>query len=282
MESRDGGFYDLLRRSLAILFLVGVFCLQTSASEGGTALPDSYLAKVDSIPDFPQVPPGSGRATGRASQFCGPAAVTNVLVWLDNNGFPDMVPGVANASVEYKLMKYLGQDSFMKVGKTGSSPSNVMSGLYKYCRQRGYRPLIEWRGWRKGGPFKTSGVPDLRWLFAGSIGTSNVILNIGFYRYEAGTDTYSRISGHFVTMVGYEGAYGANPKIIIHDPSLRSGRVTKHEYCRLVLIRSGTFAKWKKYGVRSAAGWHVVDGIALKKGADCAVLDGAFGLGMRR
>ena len=265
-----------MSRKLLVILLIAVISGSFTHAAGQDApLPDSYLAKLDSIPDICQVPPRAGMLPENGSQYCAPTSVANVLVWLDNNGFPNMVPD-ADGWTHYNLIAHLGKPSFMRVGEKGTGPLATMTGLEKYCRERGYEVLIEWQGWRNGGKYAVASNLDPRWLFEGVVGSSNVVLNIGWYRHHPATDTYERIAGHWVTMVGYDAASESGPHIVVHDPSLRTGRDLRNDYYRLMPIRTGNFAKWHKYEAGPASGWLMLEGIRLKRGADCAVLDGAF------
>ncbi|WP_407571470.1 hypothetical protein [Deinococcus altitudinis] len=55
-----------------------------------------------------------------------------------------------------------------------------------------------------------------------------VWLNIGWYQYDEKHDTYQRISGHWVTVVGYVG-----DDLLIHDPVTPIGRMERVTATRL-------------------------------------------------
>jgi hypothetical protein len=122
---------------------------------------------------------------------------------------------------------------------------------------------------------------DLGWLREGVTGESNAVLNLGWYRYEKGEDLYQRLGGHYMTLVGYR-REGDRFTYLIHDPAPRSGPGKVTHEARLVPIRSGRMAPWKRYQERPAAGHFRVEGIVVKRTADLAILDGAMRMTIAR
>lgn len=268
-----------------IVFLI---CLAGSLANCATAAKksetSSYLKKVKTMPDFCQRDKRFGKLPADGRSYCGPTAISNALLWLANNGHPNLVDRTtAPMQTQFDLIKLLGSARFMKTDKDkGTSPQRIMKGLDKYVNDRGYQAKIEWKSWRKGGKYSTGKIPSRGFLAGAVRGRSNLVLNVGWYTHDNQTDTYTRIGGHYVTMVGYQKLPESKLSIIIHDPSPRSGLDTKHETCQLVPILKGTLAKWQKYEKRSAKGYLIMEGIKVKKGAQLGIIDGAIKFSVKR
>jgi len=251
--------------AIALLLLLGFWA---RAGETRPISPGSYTEKCDYVPDFRQTDESLPK---RGTGHCGPAAAANVLAWLNDHGYPGLVPPESSRPVECVMMDELGLLMRTIAGK-GTFPQRLMAGLQEYCRARRYTATIEYEGWFDGGEYTRAGRPDLAWLCEGVQGESNVLLLIGFYRHAAMTDTYVRAHSHWVTMVGYEGADGAEPRLIVHDPGRPRGSIPY----RLATLQSGTFARAGDFPEGPAAGWFTVTGTGLGKDADVAVIDGAI------
>jgi hypothetical protein len=236
---------------------------------------------IKSMPDFCQLDQRYGRLPGGGVQYCAPVAVSNILIWLDQNGFPNIVPGRDGSSrVQYRLIKTLGSDVYMRTDRnTGTSPLDTMMGLERYALDRGYTIHIEWKGWRDGGKFVHSDpTPSLAWLAEGAKGLSNMIISVGWYTYDPRKKVYERLGGHYVTVVGIDTAAKDGPLLYIHNPSFGRGpaKDAKPEVCRLTAIEEGTFGPWCEYSKHPARGYYRIEGIRMRSDAEFAILDGAI------
>ncbi len=272
-----------VRVAVAMIFTA---CLTATAPaddpQGSAAVPATCTEKVALMPDLCQTDEAF-RATpygGRSS--CCPTSFANVLIAMDQRGFDDLVAGdVRSEEAQRTLIEQLLAKGYLHVNKSGIGPITAMKGIERFVRERGYDARLEWQGWRRGGQFATANVVDTDWLRKGVMGQSNVVINVGWYRYNEDEDLYTRIGGHYMTLVGYR-QDGNGFVYLIHDPAPRSGPGKVTHDARLVPIRSGRLAPWKQYGERPAAGHCRIEGVVVKRTADLAILDGAIRLAISK
>ena len=257
-------------------------CLVTASgaddAPDAPALPAECTEKVGPMPDLCQTDQAFRSLPHEGKYSCGPAAFANVLIWMDRHGFEDLVAGdVRSKGGQRALLEVLGSKPYLQTTRHGISPLAAMKGIRHFVEERGYHAEVEWRGWRRGGEFSTDPFVDPSWLREGVGGESNVVLNVGWYRYDRSEDLYSRLGGHYTTLVGYR-QEGDRFTYLVHDPAPRSGPGKVTHESRLVPLQTGRMAPWKQYGPRDAAGYFLVEGIVLKSTADVAILDGAIRL----
>ncbi len=236
---------------------------------------------VKVMPDFCQLNDRYGQLPGGGSQYCAPTAISNILVWLDQHGFPDLIPGDDNSSkAQYKLIRCLGSEDYMNTDhETGTSPIETMEGLERYVKDRGYNIILEWKGWRNGGRFAAKEkAPSVEWLKEGTQADSNIIISVGWYTLDKKKKHYNRLGGHYVTLVGVDPKAKNGPTIFIHNPSFgtEEGKAPKPQVCRLVPITEGCFGPWCDYTQHPAKGYFRIEGIPMRKDAKYAILDGAI------
>ncbi len=79
-------------KPLRLLQLAPFFFLATHFSHADvSALPSTYLTKVETTPDLRQSLPDAKLPFGGVP-YCGPVAVSNSMVWLSRNGFERLAP----------------------------------------------------------------------------------------------------------------------------------------------------------------------------------------------
>jgi hypothetical protein len=240
----------------------------------GKTVPAAYLKKVREMPDFCQIQQGLPK---NGAFYCGPASAANFLIWLDNNGFDNLIPGDSNdPKARFGLVKKLGEKDYLNTGASGTSLYFLMKGLEKYIQDQGYDVKVEHKGARfRAERYHASDQVDLPWLLEGVQGNSNILLDIGFYKKENGA--YVRKGGHFVTVAGY--VIDENKvQLVIHDPSARTGKQAKHEYCQLVPMGDENLVEHGRSA--GAAGYYMLKGLSRKGGTDIAVVDCAFRFGV--
>lgn len=205
----------------ALFFLCGV----------SAAYPPVYTGKLRGTPDLCQADKAA-RLPKDGKGFCAPVAVSNSLVWLARNGYPDLLPKTGSRRMtQPQLAMLLGKPGYMDTSDDlGTSPTDLLTGISRFLGETGYDyEYLAYQGWRNH-PAAMSGnreKPDIDWIKDGLVGDSAVWLNVGWYAYDPMTEIYERKGGHWVTLVGYgvDRKGRANPEIlIIHDPSTRSGR----------------------------------------------------------
>jgi len=263
----------------AVFFpIIACFLAATRAEDTASpvALPRQYTEKADSMPDLCQTDKAFASLPDGGRNYCGPTALANVLAAMDRRGYEDLVPGdAASKDRQLELLKQLGSKQYLGTVDNGTGPIAAMRGIARYVRDRGYEVSIQWQGWRRGGEFAAGGTVDEAWLQEGTLGESNVIVNVGWYKHDAAAGVYTRVGGHYMTLVGYRKT-PEKTLYLIQDPGPRSGPGKVTHQAQLVPIGSGELAPWKSYGKRSAVGHFLVEGVVVKRTADVAILDGAI------
>lgn len=233
---------------------------------------ESIKNKISITPDFCQGNTEYGQLSKSGSSHCAPVAVSNALIQLNKNGFYKFTDTKnPNTYNQLGLIQQLGSSSYMKTSiKSGTKPKNIVAGLERFVHDKGYRIKIETMGWRSKAK-RIGKVPSLSWIKKSSLGNSNVVLNIGWYKYDYDSNTYQRTNGHYVTVVGFNGK-----TIYIHDPAKRDGLIKKTLQCTVPSLRSNSQLKLKSGKSISSNGFFELKCLNIKKGNDLAIIDGAI------
>lgn len=210
----------------------------------------------------------------RGKAWCGPVSVSNVLIYLARRHFQMLILPMGSLSKlasQVKLVETLAK--YMKTNsRYGTDPIDMMEGLEKYVRERGYKTKIKWKGRFDGGSFHQGNKPDVDWIMRGAISTSNTILNIGGYKYNSKKFEYKRGEGHYLTVAGFK---ANNSELIVHDTAI--GGSKGKNVCALSEIERGKFAKqYDDCLTRYAAGFFKISGIHIPNDAEIAIVDGAL------
>lgn len=252
----------------------------TAAVAGGRSTALVSVDKLHGTPDLLQTDPAAS-LPGGGRQYCAPVAVSNSLMWLGANGYPQLVPLLPGREAQYAVARILGSSGYMDTDLDhGTGVSGLLRGVRRYLDERdvGYRRLA-YQGWRVHQRSHATGVavPDLAWVKAGIHGAGAVWLNVGWYRHDDATGDYERIGGHWITLVGYGvDAEGRRDDgvLIVHDPGSRGLRTAHHVRC--ARIARGRLTGRMRNLPRDAAGFHrLAQGLPVPRAADCAILDGA-------
>jgi hypothetical protein len=205
-----------------------------------------YLEKKDRIPDYLQTDPAYGGLPDQGRMYCGPVAVANSIMWLDENGYDRLVLDTEDRKKDqFELISVLGSPAYMNTGpERGTSIGGFLNGVHKYVLERGYpRARLAYQGWRDHGTTFGTGiaVPDLAWIRAGVRGSGSAWLNIGWYTYDPESDEYTRHDGHWVTLVGYgyDDRLDHPAYLVMHDPAWGNGTDIRHHYLLLDQITGG-------------------------------------------
>jgi hypothetical protein len=237
--------------------------VDTAPAIGPGIIPDVYLDKVDELPDYYQRNGAYGGFPRGGSVYCGPAAVSNSIIWLADNGYPDLVPSSGDrARDQHGTIAELASRKYMGLGWGGIGPNGLARGLTRYIADKGYgQGQLLYQGWRRVAAEFRSGVavPDIDSLKAGTIGMRNAYLNVGWYDHDRDSDTWTRTGGHWVAVVGYgHDGTGVNPDcLVVHDPASGS---RFNEYWELVELTGGTMAGNYSGLPRAATGFHRIEG----------------------
>jgi hypothetical protein len=248
-----------------------------------------FLEKINITPDYTQTDLTYGGFPGGGGQYCCPVSVSNSLVWLADNGFPNLAPRSDDRKRDQFDVAYvLGSPSYMNTSlENGTGSNKLCNGLKQYILDKGYTyNRLEFQGWRYVEPEFDTGedTPDLNWVKHGVKGYGSVWLNIGWYTYDSLTDEYTRIGGHWITLVGY-GHDGSSPNpdyLIAHDPASRAGTTFANEYILPMQINSGTLKGAYACLPHSAVGFYkMTDGMHISFRADFGILDAVIVLEMQ-
>lgn len=237
---------------------------------------ETYTAKIRDMPDFCQSDTRYGKLPKSGTAHCGPVAVSNALVWLSKNGFPALLRNdSAAAGSQFQLISELSSPRYMKThAERGTKPKNVVAGLKKFVSSRGYDVQIQTMGWRSKAN-RVGRVPDIKWIMDSVKGTSNLILNIGWYVFDASKKVYQRTNGHYLTLVGFE-LENHSPVMYVHDPAERDGLSKKTTRCVVHRLQPGAELRLQSGKTISADGFYELDGVEIKEDDDLAIIDGAI------
>jgi hypothetical protein len=276
------------RISLAVTVLV--CALSLSALGANPKQPQKNIKPkpfllIKNMPDICQI---DSRLPNRGKEYCGPAAVSNAIVWLAMNGHKELIPSCRNITddknidmAQIDVIKTLGSAEYMKTALyAGTDPIDVIYGLDRYIRSCGYEPVIEWKGYREGGKFTRGPIPELNWMNEGFDKEYNLVLEIGWYNYSAHCKSFIRNGGHYVTVTAID-LSGKTPKMIVHNPSIGGGTNPKPQVCTLRQISSGTLAAWSNYDDRPASGYFIIEGLTMPYNAKTAIVEGVIKFSVR-
>ncbi|NNC89991.1 MAG: hypothetical protein HKN82_16155 [Akkermansiaceae bacterium] len=228
------------------------------------------------VPDLTQTDPAGNFPMG-GRYHCGPVAVSNSLWAIFGDDL--QWEGVS----QYDLANRLGSLGYMNTRKrTGTRVNPLMHGVQRFLRERGVRDYyLKFQGYREHERALSAGThpPRLRWIQAALARNGSVWLSVGWYKIDPAKDEYRRITGHWVTAVGYgAGRDGeAQPDVLaIHDPGPAAGTGPSRQFIRLTPLASGTLLGASRGNACKANGIYRLGGdMYVKRGADCALLDGA-------
>lgn len=287
MNKKSG---QLVKQLFIIILIALNFIICQSPVNNKKNYQQKFTKRINSIPDFLQTDT-SAEFPLKGEMFCAPVSVSNSFVWLSKNGFEKLMDCTGeNKKNQIEMIKILSSKNYMNTSiKMGTGTPGLMEGIKKYLKDSGYNyKRLQYQGWRSHPKeFKTGvQIPKLNWIKQGVIGKGGVWANVGWYRYNNFKNEYTRIGGHWVTIVGYgiDETGNINPGIlIIHDSALRAGNQFANEYVVVKQIKSGRLVGDKRYKrlPRSAKGYYILTGgMHIHRKADAAILDGVIVLEM--
>lgn len=212
----------------------------------GTLPASQSLERISEIPDYTQTDPTYGGFQPDGDNFCGPASVSNSLMWLSDHGFPNLAPRSSDRNKDqHDLIALLASPAYFSTNGTqdGTPVPQLLSGLKAYFTDRNTTYLgLQWQGaYPLPIPveFDTGiEIPQIDWIKKGAEALSSLWLLLALATYDSATDTFVVSNGHYVTLVGH-GHDGTRPDpnyLIVHDP-YTSGEL--NGYARAELITSG-------------------------------------------
>ncbi|MGB0578396.1 MAG: hypothetical protein ACPGVU_01720 [Limisphaerales bacterium] len=233
----------------------------------------SAADRAREMPDFCQGDTRHGKLPRSGASYCAPVALSNTLMWLDENGFPKLVKDNANPGrKQFELARLLGTDDYVDTDPvTGTPPKNVAYGIERYVKACGYKVKVETMNWRSR-VRRVGRVMDRDWVSKTVQNGGQVLLNIGWCLDKS--DHYYRAAGHFVTIADVKGTT-AKPIFLIHDPAKRDGLEKRTIECRFVPLPADKQLRLKSGIATSTKGFYELQGVRVKKDHDLAIIDGA-------
>jgi hypothetical protein len=218
--------------------------------------------------------------------YCAPAAVSNSLMWLDDQGFEDIVISDTEDRKydQFRLILELSSPEYLNTNvEIGTSHANILEGLERFLSGRGYEnQSLSHQGWMPvPDEFNRGEQVSLEWMQDGLRGCGSVWFSIGFFDYQPEFDIYTLKRSHMVTLVGFgHNGRGSNSNIlIIHDP-LQGNEAFRDEITLQAEILEGGVLEGSALGLpRPADGYYRLEGIERGEG-EFAILNSAIVLKM--
>ncbi len=212
--------------------------------------------------------------------YCAPVAAANYLIWLSDNGFPDLNKfGETTKEKVLNLAKILGGDNYMRVTSIGISNSDFQKSVIAYVNDCGYR--VKKTDCWDFNQYSFENIPDLDRITRGLDNRGMVWLMVGKYSYNQDLDIYVSKGLHFITLVGYGVNIHNDPQencLIVNCSSPRSGIEHLNEYATLRKITSGKlkidFPNVLNLEVNSSGFYEITDGLKWKRGDEVIIING--------
>jgi hypothetical protein len=258
----------------------------------------TYIEKIYSVPHYMENDKAYGGFPIEENRvgYCVPVSISNYIIWLSDNGFPNLAPHSGDRKKDqYDVISLLSSSDYLKTDqRTGVTKLlDFLRGLKKYVLEKGYSyNTIAAQGTviqilRQPDREFDSGqiVPNLDFARKGVQGGGCVWLEIGEYKYNSAADEYSFVRGHLVTLVGfgYDGKSSNEDYLIAHDGLFLATSAYGNEYILPVRINSGTLTDGPGY-THSASGFYRMKGVAPVEAGQLYVpiLENIFLLEMRK
>ena len=168
---------------------------------------------------------------------CGPISAANSIIWLRNNGFPNLCTSNHSSALVDELSKSV---KLIKSENKGTSSNNMCTGLENFINSKGYKiSKLEYQGIRPvDNKYKTSMIPDIEKIKREIKKDNVILLNLGIYNKK--NTHYERQYGHWVTVTGSgdNGYIADNNYLTIHDPY---SKVNGNFYIKPIKIERGKF-----------------------------------------
>ena len=135
------------------------------------------MARINDVPDVMQMDPAGYLPFG-GSYSCAPVSAANYLVWLAENGYPDLAPP-ADGEVQrvLDLARELGSGRYINPLGGGVSPIHYASALRQYIADNtDYDAQIDHWGWEH---YAGDDFPELSWFTETLDGDGAVWLLVG-------------------------------------------------------------------------------------------------------
>jgi hypothetical protein len=236
--------------------------------------------RINSVPDVMQMDPEGDLPFG-GSYSCAPVSAANYLVWLADNGYPDLArPNDSEVQRVLDLARELGLPQYMNAQGGGVSPRSYAGALEAYIEDNTqYDSQIDSWSWEH---YSRDAPPDLDWLIDGLDEQGAVWLLVATCQESGAAGEHTCTKLHWVTLVGFGvDATGQADEsyLIIHCSAPQSGTELLNEYVRTEELREGML-RFTAAGIETAAAgfYHMVEGMMWPEAGEMPVIAGAVRL----
>ena len=249
----------------SILVISSILSLYSSSS--------SQHNKKPQMPDFFQT---HEKLPNKGVKYCAPVVVSNILVYLDTNGFPNMLKAeTPNEEDQLELIKLLGSKDYMATASHGTNPPAVMKGLEKYVKEKGYKVDIKYKGFEGGEYLTDKELPSPKWLEEEWEKGSHAVMRFGFYYPDdKKKGLLVRWGGHYVTVVECKNSN----EIYVHDPipADKNDKLPKRELHKFIQLPEVTLLRDRELPKEtvSGKGYWSLDPASIRYKAPSMILEG--------
>lgn len=221
------------KRNVILLGAMLLFLLTECQSEKSFDYPDFYVDRIELMPDLTMTDKKLNLPDG-GEYFCGPVSVANSFIYLNNNGFENILPDYQDDTMRIysDLIHRLSEDKYMKTITNKITPHRYMKrGLKRYIKEADYDfEKIEYRAFGKKPNY------DIEWLKENISNECETMIFLWITK-EVEPNVMKIVAGHWVSFVGYgkdEIGQINLDIVIINDPG--SGfEYPKNDFVRLKL-----------------------------------------------
>ena len=217
----------------------------------------------------------------KGNAHCGPVSVAGAMIWLANRGYPELAPSRNPGIKEQSRLAIEIGNMMNTTRRKGTTVNGFLRGIESYLSSKNCKfASLKYQGWQRCEKKYHSGIkkPHPDWIFKSFDDSSCVFLKIGWYRYFPDKKEYVRFAGHFVNVVGLD---RNSHRLIIHDPSPRSGVEKQSEKVSLIKLKEGKIVSGWVKPFSANAMYKLASQLKLKTGADLGILDGIIILKMK-
>lgn len=200
------------------------------------------------------------------SSTCFAAAASNVIYWLGQNGYPNILvsPSVADATISQRELITQIMVQCKTTFSKGTQGANEISGLTQFFKDHGYQARVTARGLDSNQPLN-----DLHWFEKNANDNVVFILCMAFVKKGAGHQyTADQDAGHAVSLLSY-----SHEVAVIHDSAHESGELGRRTF-RFTPVSNATIRA--KEGSETVPLVYELDGMRLPPDTDAAILDEAI------
>lgn len=250
-----------------------VFIVQGCQVEKPPAYPPYFIDKTEEMPDILMtdvrlhLPDGGG-------YFCGPVSVVNSFHYLNNHGFPELIPDHDSYSllqIEKVILKLSDNEHMCTMANKITPKKYMIRGIKHYMDETGYELSdIGYEKFDKLNPHSSN--VKLEWLKSRLYTDYEIVLFVLVTKQLEGQNN-KILAGHWVSLAGYglntNGELNQNC-FIIQDPGSDSS-YKKNDHVELRLMEEN--CKTQRINFKN---WLELKDYDCKNGGDAIFLGGAL------